>query len=155
MAHDNDNRNRCLFHTEKNICNMMWQKSSTACFFIWNLPNYSTCINVPNGHWEITHTQSISCCFMSLTPHNQDITLCFLPQFVAQNFIREDQIYSLRDSSPLCSLYTRSKDSLVKTQPILWIIILFKVTTCFSLCHQAIIRAQVNNGIWEGRHCNS
>jgi hypothetical protein len=39
----------------------------------------------------------------------------------------------------------RSKDSQVKTQLVLWIFILFKVTTCFGLYHQAIIRLQVNN----------
>jgi hypothetical protein len=35
---------------------------------------------------------------------------------------------SLGDSSPLCSMYTRSKDSQVKTQIVIWIFILFKVT---------------------------
>ena len=39
----------------------------------------------------------------------------------------------------------RSKVSQVKTQLVLWIFILFKVTTCFRLYHQAIIRSQVNN----------
>jgi hypothetical protein len=33
-----------------------------------------------------------------------------------------------------------SKDSQLKTQLVLWIFILFKVTTCFGLYHQAIIR---------------
>ena len=33
----------------------------------------------------------------------------------------------------------RSKDSQVKTQLVLWIFILFKVTTCFGLYHEAII----------------
>jgi hypothetical protein len=40
----------------------------------------------------------------------------------------------------------RSKVSQLKTQLVLWIFILFKVTTCFGLYHQAIIRSQVNNG---------
>jgi len=39
-----------------------------------------------------------------------------------------------------------SKDSQVKTQLVLWIFILFKVTTYFGLYHQAIIRSQVNSG---------
>jgi len=39
----------------------------------------------------------------------------------------------------------RSKGSQLKTQLVLWIFILFKVTTCFRLYHQAIIRSQVNN----------
>ena len=52
-------------------------------------------------------------------------------------------------SSISISLYTqvRSKDSQVKTQLVLWIFILFKVTTCFGLYHQTIIRSQVNNRI--------
>jgi hypothetical protein len=41
----------------------------------------------------------------------------------------------------------RSKDSLVTTQPVLWIFNLFKVTTGFGIYHQAIIRSQVNNRI--------
>jgi hypothetical protein len=41
----------------------------------------------------------------------------------------------------------RSKDSQVKTQLALWIFILFKVTTCFGLYQQAIIRSQVNTKI--------
>jgi hypothetical protein len=45
-------------------------------------------------------------------------------------------------------LQVRSKDSQVKTQLVLWIFILFKVTTCFGLYHQAIIRSQVNSRIW-------
>jgi hypothetical protein len=39
----------------------------------------------------------------------------------------------------------RSKDSHVKTQIVLRVFTLFKVTTCFGLYHQAIIRSQVNN----------
>jgi len=45
------------------------------------------------------------------------------------------------------STQVMSKDSQVKTQLVLWIFILFKVTTCFGLYHQAIIRSQVNNRI--------
>jgi hypothetical protein len=40
-----------------------------------------------------------------------------------------------------------SKALQVKTQLVLWIFILFKVTTCFGLYHQAIIRSEVNNRI--------
>jgi len=42
-----------------------------------------------------------------------------------------------------------SKDSQVKTQLVLWIFILLKVTTCFGLYHQAIIRSQINSRTWE------
>jgi hypothetical protein len=48
----------------------------------------------------------------------------------------------------------RSKDSQVKTQLVLWICILFKVTTCFGLYHQAIVRSQVTE-LEEVGHCNS
>jgi hypothetical protein len=41
-----------------------------------------------------------------------------------------------------------SKDSQVKTQLVLWIFILFKVTTCFGLYHQAIIRSQVKTYVF-------
>jgi len=41
------------------------QKASTVCF-IRNLPDYCTCICVPNCYWEISHTQSNWCCFMFL-----------------------------------------------------------------------------------------
>jgi len=44
-------------------------------------------------------------------------------------------------------IQVRSKDLQVKTQLVLRIFILFKVTTCFGLYHQAIIRSQVNNRI--------
>ena len=40
-----------------------------------------------------------------------------------------------------------SKDLQARTQLVLWIFILFKVTTCFGLYHQAIIRSQVINKI--------
>jgi len=45
-------------------------------------------------------------------------------------------------------LQASSKDSRVKIQLVLWIFILFKVTTCFGLYHQAIIKSQVNNRTW-------
>jgi hypothetical protein len=45
----------------------------------------------------------------------------------------------------MCLGTSKDKGSQVKTQLVLWIFILFKVTICFGLYHQAIIRSQVNN----------
>jgi len=45
----------------------------------------------------------------------------------------------------ISAIQLRSKDSQVKTQLVLWIFTLFKVTTCFGLYHQSIIRSQVNS----------
>jgi hypothetical protein len=56
----------------------------------------------------------------------------------------EFQLYVIRPRSVRC-IQIRSKSSQLKTQLVLRIFILFEVTTCFSLYHQAIIRSQVNS----------